>query len=43
MTWTQSIFLFLVVNFLGIGLMVLPYYIAVADTAEVAMMATVPT
>ena len=31
MSWTRSILLFIAVNVIAIGLMVLPYYLAIDD------------
>jgi hypothetical protein len=36
MSWTRSIVLFVAVNLLAIGLMVLPYYLALEENTEIA-------
>lgn len=43
MSWTRSILLFIAVNVIAIGLMVLPYYLAIDDPWVTASVETAPT
>ncbi len=40
MTWSRAILLFIAVNIVAIGLMVLPYYLTITEFIEIASIET---